>query len=605
MVERGPVVTRFAPSPTGHLHIGGARTALFCWAFAQRERARGRTGRFLIRIEDTDQARSSEESARGILEDLAWLGIVWDDGPELTFPAPAPMKSGLSLRGMLEAVTGATITIGGDERGIGPFFQAQRRPLYNAFIEKLVREGKAYPAFETAEQLDARRKEAIARKETYRYDRAALNIPLSERLARMVSGEPHVVRFRMPDHTVHVRDEVLGDVSTPAGESDDFVIRKQDGFPTYHLAVVVDDELMGVTHVLRAQEHLSNTPRHVALQQALTHEDGAHFRTPLYAHMPLIFNMDGSKMSKRDKDKAVRKACSEKGLTQIPRELAERLFAAGKPASLLSNDQFRQWLEDKDRQLAPESLQVIARYLDVEVPEIDVHDFRRAGYLPEAITNFIALLGWSPGMKDEQGKDVEKFDLDFLVQHFELSRIGKTNAKFDRTKLLSFNADYIGAMSDAEFAARWCSWLTQYDPRVLERVDDEQFAILARAVRPRCRTLRDGERVGRFALINDEQVEYDSAAVRKHLKSGSPSGMELLREFRERLAACAVWSPEALQAMTEAYAEEKNVGMGKIAQPLRVALTGSAVSPPLGETLAVLGVESAINRIDRCLREHA
>jgi glutamyl/glutaminyl-tRNA synthetase len=604
MVESGSIVTRFAPSPTGHLHIGGARTALFCWAFAQKSRRHGKGGRFLIRIEDTDRLRSSEESARGILEDLAWLGIAWDDGPELKVQGPDQQREGASLAGLVQSVTGAVATIGGDERGVGPFFQAQRRHLYDFYIEKLVREGKAYPAFETPEELEVRRREAIARKETYRYDRAALEIPLTERMARMAAGEPHVVRFRMPDAPIHVRDEVLGDISIAAGETDDFVIRKQDGFPTYHFAVVIDDELMGITHVLRAQEHLSNTPRHVALQQALTHEDGRRFRTPVYAHMPLIFNMDGSKMSKRDKDKAVRKACREKGIRQIPRELAERLFAAGTPASLLSSEQFERWLSESDRQLPLEALQVIADYLQVDVPEVDVHDFRRAGYLPEAITNFIALLGWSPGFKDGEGKDIEKFDMNFLAEHFELSRIGRTNARFDRTKLLAFNADAITAMNDAEFTARWCAWLTDHDPGVLERLDAEQLAILARAVRPRCKTLRDGARVGRFALVEDHQIEYDSGAVKKHLQSGSPSGLELLREFRQRLAACPAWTPAALQALADAYVLEKNVGIGKLAQALRVALTGASVSPPLGETLAVLPPQSALARIDRSLREH-
>jgi glutamyl/glutaminyl-tRNA synthetase len=605
MVESGMTVTRFAPSPTGHLHIGGARTALFCWAFAQRQRQRGGNGRFAIRVEDTDQLRSSDESARGILEDLAWLGLAWDDGPELKVPAPPDITASGGITGLIEAVTGASITIGGDERGVGPFFQSQRRKLYDQYIEKLVREGRAYPAFETAEELDARRRAAIERKETYRYDRGALAIPLTERMARMASGEPHVVRFKMPDTPIHIRDEVLGEISIAPGETDDFVIRKQDGFPTYHFAVVIDDELMGVTHVLRAQDHLTNTPRHVALQQALTHEDGRHFRTPIYAHMPLIFNMDGSKVSKRDKDKAVRKACREKGLKEIPRDLAERLFAAGKPASLLSNEQFQEWVAKTDRQLAPETLQVIADYLEVEVPEVDVHDFRWAGYLPEAITNFIALLGWSPGMKDAEGKDVEKFDMAFLTEHFDLARIGKTNAKFDRTKLLAFNADYLQAMSDAEFTSRWCGWLREHDPDVLELLEPDQFVILARAVRSRCRTFRDGAKVGRFALVSVDQIEYDSAAVKKHLQSGSPSGLELLRDYHERLAACSVWTPEVLQATADAFAQEKNVGMGKIAQALRVALTGSAVSPPLGETLAVLGREEALARVERCVREHA
>lgn len=544
----------------------------------------------MIRIEDTDQARSSEESARGILEDLAWLGIAWDDGPVLR----------VRKRGHSGSVDGE-VTIGGDSRGVGPFFQAQRRHFYDLFIDRLVRAGRAYPAFETAEELEQKRKAAIARKETYRYDRAALAMPMEERLSRVAAGEPHVVRFRMPDSTITVRDEVLGEISIAPGETDDFVIRKQDGFPTYHFAVVIDDELMGVTHVLRAQEHLSNTPRHVALQQALTHEDGRPFRTPVYAHMPLIFNMDGSKMSKRDKDKAVRRAAKEKGLKSLPDELAARLGGGG--TSVFTKDQYAQWLEETDRQLPTNVLEAIAEHLGVEVPEIDVDDFRRAGYLPEAITNFIALLGWSPGMKDAEGKDVEKFDLDFLTRHFDLSRIGKTNARFDRAKLLAFNADAIAAMSDEQFETRWRAWLSEHDPKVIEHIGAGKFALLARAVRSRCKTLRDGAKVGGFALMGDDEVRFDAAAVKKHLQGGMPSGLELLRGFRERLEACEVWQPEQLQRAADAFAAEKGVGLGKVAQALRVALTGTAVSPPLGETLAVLGRESVMKRIERCLRE--
>ncbi|MFN9993558.1 MAG: glutamate--tRNA ligase, partial [Phycisphaerales bacterium] len=285
MAINPPVVTRFAPSPTGHLHVGGARTALFCWAYARRH-----GGHFILRIEDTDQARSSDESARGIMEDLAWLGIDWDEGPEFTHEGR---------------------TIGGDPRKVAPFFQARRVELYNAHMMRLIECGRAYPAFESSEELEVKRKAAVAAKQTYRYDRAswhAFPTP-QERLARMkdadAKGEPYVIRFFAPAEEVVVHDEVLGDVKYAAGEMDDFVIRKADGFPTYHFAVVVDDETMGVTHVLRAQEHLNNTPRHVALQKALG------FRTPTYAHMPLICNMDASKMSKRDKAKTARKTLKD------------------------------------------------------------------------------------------------------------------------------------------------------------------------------------------------------------------------------------------------------------------------------------------------------
>ncbi|MFG0275564.1 MAG: glutamate--tRNA ligase, partial [Phycisphaerales bacterium] len=260
-----PVVTRFAPSPTGRLHIGGARTALFNWALA-----RGAGGTFLLRIEDTDQARSSDASTRQILESLSWLGIDWDEGPE--FDADGRR-------------------LGGDARAVGPFHQSERLHLYRGACERLLESGRAYHAFETPEELDAKRKEAMAQKRQYRYDRAALEIPEAERVRRAASGESHVIRFRMPDEPVVVRDAIRGEVTLQPEDLEDFVIVKADGFPTYHFAVVIDDAGMGVTHVVRGQEHLSNTPKHVALQAALG------YSTPTYAHLPLIFNQDGSKMS--------------------------------------------------------------------------------------------------------------------------------------------------------------------------------------------------------------------------------------------------------------------------------------------------------------------
>lgn len=571
MTDSGYIVTRFAPSPTGHLHIGGARSAMFCWAFAKRQRdALGRPGRFMVRIEDTDRARSSEESARGILEDLAWLGIEWDDGPVLK---KGPRDKG--TEGQREVV------IGGDLRGVGPFFQAQRVELYDTYIMKLVKEGKAYPAFETAEELDAKRKEAVARKETYRYDRAATKIPLDQRLARMAAGERHVVRLLAPDEPIVVVDEVLGEVKYAAGEMDDFVIRKADGFPTYHLAVVVDDETMGVTHVLRAQEHLNNTPRHVALQRALG------FRTPVYAHMPLILNMDGSKMSKRDKAKAAR-AAAKAAMQKDPALTAGVLAAAAR----VDQGELSAFLAAKSDSL--EVAGALAGYLKVQLPEVEVWDYRQSGYLPEAITNFLGLLGWSPG------GDIEKFDMKFLAEHFSLDRIGKTSAKFDRVKLLSFNQDYIKALSDEEFERRWLEWIDEYAPGALAKLDAARVSILARAMKPRARTLADGLKGAEFALVADDGFEYDLKAVEKVLRKGEPTGLAALREVRGTIAAIDPFEPGAIQAAVDAYCAVKGVGIGAVAQPLRVAMTGSAVSPPLGETLAVLGKDAVLRRIDRC-----
>ncbi len=561
------VVTRFAPSPTGHLHIGGARTALFCWAFARRH-----NGHFLLRIEDTDQARSSDEAARGIMEDLAWLGIDWDEGPTLQYQGR---------------------TIGGDPRSVAPFFQARRIDIYNDYINRLVEQGKAYPAFETPEELEAKRKAAVAAKQTYRYDRAALSIPPDERIRRMKAGEPHVIRLMAPAEEIVVHDEVLGDVRYAAGEMDDFVIRKADGFPTYHFAVVIDDQTMGITHVLRAQEHLNNTPRHVALQRALG------FRTPVYAHMPIISNMDGSKMSKRDKAKAARAALADamkKDASLTPAALAEKLSLDEK----LIADFIAKENDSLDVAAA------VARVFNVALPEIEVADFRDAGYLPEAIVNFIALLGWNPGMKLPDGKDLEKFDARFLAEHFSLDRIGKTSAKFDRAKLLAFNQDAIAALSPEDFAARWRAWCAEHAPEVLNLPPD-RFAILAEAVRPRARTFRDALKPAAFALTPDDGYAFDEAAVKKVLlapgKDNAPRGLDLLRDFTTTLRDIPAtdWTPATLDAHMATFCQQKGVGPGQVAQPLRVALTGSTVSPGIGATLAALGRDSALRRIDRCL----
>lgn len=565
-MSASPVVTRFAPSPTGHLHVGGARSALFCWAYAKNQ-----GGRFMLRIEDTDAARSSDDSARGIMEDLAWLGIEWDDGPAL------PLSDGR--------------TAGGDARGVGPFFQARRVALYDRCAEQLVRAGRAYPAFETPDVIDAQRREAVAAKRTYRFPRppeiepGRYNDALKSRWERALAGESHVLRFVAPSHEILVQDRVLGEVKIAAGELDDFVIRKADGFPTYHFAVVVDDETMGVTHVMRAQEHLANTPRHVALQQALG------FRTPVYAHMPLIMNMDNSKMSKRDKAKAARTRLQErlsKGLT--PAAAAEALeLPDSEVAAFLA--------KDNDSLAVAER---IARVYDIALPEIEVCDFRAAGYLPEAMCNFLSLLGWNPGMKTPDGKDLEKFDLAFLRKHFSIERIGRTNSKFDRVKLLSFNADAIGALPDAEFASRWRAWCEEFEPALARAVTPQRWAWLSRAVKARARTLRDGAKAAAFAMLDDATYPFDPGAVSKHLQASGGAGLRLLADARTRLATADPFEPEVLHGILDQMAQQFG-GMGPVAQPIRVAIAGTAVSPPLPETLAVLGKDRVLGRLDRCI----
>ena len=563
-------------------------------------------GRFMIRIEDTDQARSSEESARGILEDLAWLGIEWDDGPRLTIK-PRSHQGTKPRSGEREERV-----IGANARDVGSYFQAQRLPIYRSYIQWMIEHGKAYPAFETSEELEVKRKAAVAAKQTYRYDRTSWTkfATPEARLTRMkeaqAKGEPFVIRFFAPHEEIVVQDQVLGDVKYAAGEMDDFVILKADGFPTYHFAVVIDDELMGVTHVLRAQEHLINTPRHVALQRALVRLDNQQpFRTPMYGHMPLICNMDGSKMSKRDKAKAARKALKDAMAKDKSLAVASLAGELGLEMKLLSDF----LAAENDSLDVAESL---AKKFKLALPEIEVWDFRKNGYVPEAIINFLALLGWNPGMKLPDGKDVEKFDMKFLAEHFSIDRIGRGSAKFDRTKLLSFNGDYLAAMSDDEFLRRWMEWMQEYEPEAHARIAAWPHAkqlIAVRAVKPRAKTLRDGLRPIAFSLVPDDGYEFDAAAVEKHLRSSvtvggaATTGMDTLREFAPFLSAISevAWTPEQLTAAIDSFAKAKGMpNPGGIAQPLRVAITGSGVSPGLGETMAILGRVSVLRRVERC-----
>jgi glutamyl/glutaminyl-tRNA synthetase len=548
-----PVVTRFAPSPTGHLHIGGARTALFCWAYARRH-----GGRFILRIEDTDQARSSEQAARGILDDLAWLGITWDEGPEFT------------------SDTG--VTCGGGEHG--PYFQAQRLEIYTKYFDQLIEAGHAYPAFETQEELDEQRKQAQLRQENYRYDRAALTLTKAEVEQRIASGEPYVVRLKTPDHDITVHDAVLGDVTVTPQEMDDFIIRKRDGFPTYHFAVVIDDHLMGVTHVLRGQEHLNNTPKHLALMEALG------FHPPTFAHLSLIFNQDGSKMSKRDKDKAVRTAVREQELDASPVEA-------------LDDDAFRRWLKDKKSQLDTDTLAAMAGALSVHLPEIEVEDFRAAGYLPETMCNYIALLGWSPG------GDVEQFDQDFLAARFDLDRIIKSPAKFDRDKLLAFSLRSLQEMSEDEFVARLRRHYERQHPDFIAQFDEQAFDLYARCNKDRSKTLEDAYESCLFFVRDDDEITYETTKpVRKALVNGDPNGFALLEALLPELEAADDWTVNALNAIATSYAERHADGkLGKVAQPLRIAVTGGVVSPAIFETLEILGRERTLARIRRLLAQ--
>ena len=327
------VVTRFAPSPTGYLHIGGARTALFSWLFAKNS-----GGKFILRIEDTDIKRNTPTATQQVINDLRWLGIDWDEGPEVNGPN-------------------------------GPYLQSQRKDIYDKYIKQLVDEKKAYYCFETTEELQAMRQQAEAQKKGFIYPRPA-NFPDEQDVKKaQAGGRPAVVRFAMPQKEIVVKDVVRDHVKFSAAEIGDFIIRKSDGFPTYHFACVVDDELMEVTHVIRGQEHLMNTPGHLALQDALG------FRGPIYAHMSVTVSETGGKLSKREQPKALKKAIKAQ-----PDISLEKLAAVGN----ISLDEMNTFLKGKSTPDMP-GINAMAKYLGVHLPEINVVDFFNSGYLPETM----------------------------------------------------------------------------------------------------------------------------------------------------------------------------------------------------------------------------
>ena len=539
------VRTRFAPSPTGHLHVGGARTAIYCWAYA-----RGRDGTFILRIEDTDQKRSSDKATFGFFEDLNWLGIDWYEGPEFN-------------------------SCGGGE--VGPYLQSQRLELYKEQLQKLLDQGLAYYAFETPEELNEKRKQARAEKRAYRYDRAALELTEEQVQVNLERGMPHVIRFRVPDDAIlSFKDEVIGEVEIARSELDDFVIFKADGYPTYHFAVVVDDALMGVTDVIRGQEHLNNTYKHIVLQDALG------FERPKYAHLSLIFNPDGSKMSKRDKDKALRTFVKENQIDSPPNGCIEQ-------------DVWEHWLSSKDNQLQTDEASALAHSLGISLPEINVDDFKAAGYLPEVLLNYLCLLGWSPG------DDIEQFDSSFLIEKFSLDRIVKSPAKFDRAKLLAFNLDAMQRLASDAFEERLLEWCKEYAPEFAAL--GERFPLFAKANHERSKTFRDAIDTSKFLVKPDETLTWEETKpVKKALLKGELTGLSLLPEVASRLKELSDWNHESIDGCMANCAEELAEGkLGKVAQPVRIAVAGSPVSPPIGDTLVLLGKESTLMRIERCM----
>jgi glutamyl-tRNA synthetase len=457
--------TRFAPSPTGYLHIGGARTALFSWLHARKH-----GGIFILRIEDTDLERSTAESVDAILQGMTWLGLEYDEGP---------------------------------------FFQTHRFPRYQEVIDRMLNEGTAYHCYCTRERLETLRNEQMARKEKPRYDGKCRH-----GVANPPSDIPPVVRFRNPQEgAVVVEDLIRGRVAFQNSELDDLIIARSDGTPTYNFTVVVDDMDMGVSHVIRGDDHLNNTPRQMNMLTALGHAP------PVYAHVPMILGSDGSRLSKRH-------------------------------------------------------------------GAVSVMQYRDEGYLPEALLNYLVRLGWSNG-------DQEVFSLDELLQLFDVSKVHTSAAAFNPDKLLWLNQHYLKT-SDPQHVAHHLSYhLGKLD------IDPSQGPPLTDVIiaqRERAKTLV--EMAAASAFFYRDFPAYEAKDADCHLK---PEALAVLSDVRDQLVALAEWSAEAIHAVVHAVAEARGLKLGKIAQPLRVAVAGRAVSPPIDQTLVLLGREKTLERLQRAI----
>jgi glutamyl/glutaminyl-tRNA synthetase len=538
------VVTRFAPSPTGYLHIGGARTALFNWLLARKT-----GGKFILRIEDTDLKRNTPTATQQVIDDLRWLGIDWTEGPE----------------------------IGGPN---APYFQSQRREFYDKYVGQLLEQGRAYYCFETGEELEKLRKQAEAQKKGFIYQRPA-ELPTQKDVEKArAEGKPVTIRFAMPEGTIVINDLVRGEVSFNTAELGDFIIIKSDGFPTYNFACVIDDHLMGITHVIRGQEHLMNTPGQQALWQAL-----GFGNPPQYAHMSVTISESGGKLSKRERPQTLRKAI--KARTDID---LNKLAGVGG----LSADEMKDFLKGESVPDVP-AIEAMAKYLGISLPEINVVDFFKSGYIPEAMVNFIALLGWSTG--DTR----EVMPLEELIQSFDITRLTKSNSLFDRGKLVAYNTEHLKMLPKEKLLAHFKAYLKIVDSPVA-KADDETLLRLIKICEG-ARTLADIEYKCKFLFVADDRIEFDEKAVQKVLLKDN--GLAMLKLVRDKLAAMAELTEQGIEDMLRALAEEHKVGLGKVAQPLRVAITGSTISPPIFDSVQLLGKEKTLARIDNTLKKFA
>jgi glutamyl-tRNA synthetase len=472
---------RFAPSPTGYLHVGGARTALFNWLYARRH-----GGTFILRIEDTDAERSSDDMVTGILDGLRWLGLDWDEGPE----------------------------VGGAH---GPYSQSQRFDRHRQIARDLLASGDAYRCYCSVERLREERERAEAKGEAWMYDRACLQLTPDQIAAHSAAGTPHAVRFKVPPGRTGFDDAVHGRIEFDGANIEDFVILRSDGHPIYHLSVVADDVDMGVTDVIRGDDHISNTPKHVLLFKALGAE------VPRFAHVPLILGADKKRLSKRH------------GATSVM-------------------------------------------------------EYERSGYLPDAMVNFLALLGWSPG------NDRELMTRDELIAAFALDGISGGNAVFDTAKLDWMNGQYLAALSDDHVRALVVPLLAEAGvwPPTDDRADDGWLDQLLTLLRPRAKRLTEFAEQARPFLV--ERVEYDADAAAKHL--GTPDVAQHLQAVGDAIRDLPTFDEASVEAALRATAERLGVKAGVLIHPVRVAMTGRTTSPGIFEVLVLLGRTRALQRLE-------
>jgi len=537
------VVTRFAPSPTGYLHVGGARTALFNWLWA---RCQG--GTFLLRIEDTDLKRNTPTAMKQVMQDLRWLGIEWDEGPE----------------------------VGGPN---GPYLQSERLDFYNRYARQLLDAGQAYYCFETPEELDAMRAQAEAQKKGFVYPRPP-QFPTEQDVEKArAQGKPVTVRFALPmDKPLVVDDLIRGRISFhPAELGGDFIILKSDGFPTYNFACVVDDYHMQITYVIRGQEHLMNTPGQKALWEALFPGSS----TPHYAHMSVTVSDTGGKLSKRERPQTLRAA-----LEKMPNVDIEKLAEVGG----ITPETLRAFLRAETTPDIP-AIEAMAEHLGVRLPEINIVDFFRSGYLPETMVNFLALLGWNPG--DQR----EIMTVEELIRSFDLMRLTKSNSLFDRKKLLAFNTEHLRIEPPEKVLAHFKAYLQEAGSPILQ-ADDTTLARILKLCEG-ARTFEDIERKSVFVFVDDRQIEFEEKAVQKVLFKDQ--ALEILGQVRQKLADMDPLTEHGIEEMLRGLAEERRVGLGKVAQPLRVALCGTTISLPIFDSVSLLGQERTLRRIDLTL----